>query len=564
MREKGANVQTVAAGQLNEPGQHLFAVYGQHDQSPVLTWLPILLGLFTSAIVALAFCPVPRSQTVSPGRALFLAVAYIVVTVGISVCVLATSGIVLGRRKLEVSVWQVFPLFCSVAAWITPVVAFYRRDSLWAVSAASVLSVFGYRLIYRYHLATGVGEMFPASAESLITELSHATRLRSLTFAVLLLHFGALSIVASMAHLATILIGSAIVVLSFFREASALNQSQLQSRFSRAAGLSITLGLAIILVGASLTPYLAVSSEDASSADTGATAQHSMAKPAGRSAKPKASFLQSASFFFQSLLADNPQPSAQDRAAGGTPTHDPYPALQALFGEGETASGSESSPLQKKSNKSKLTVLVADESVRGVILRPKIEDHVTIAPPLPTRSVFDGKPNERRVDPASIPFYGAYWLFRASDKTLPVDAVESRGDPASTSFQTTDFTPMSMEARQNFGSLIELSCCRAIELVISNGDRRPGTVGVELILTNTRLPGKPHQSLGICPVNSTLRWFPGDNRPPVTEVLSFRLPTQAAIQRFDEATVRFEMRFPRERWSAKIAIEKFRLIPRGL
>jgi hypothetical protein len=71
-------------------------------------------------------------------------------------------------------------------------------------------------------------------------------------------------------------------------------------------------------------------------------------------------------------------------------------------------------------------------------------------------------------------------------------------------------------------------------------------------------------SLGVCPVNSTLRWFPGDNRPPVTEVLSFRLPTQAAIQRFDEATIRFEMRFPRERWSAKIAIEKFRLIPRGL
>jgi hypothetical protein len=121
-----------------------------------------------------------------------------------------------------------------------------------------------------------------------------------------------------------------------------------------------------------------------------------------------------------------------------------------------------------------------------------------------------------------------------------------------------------MEARQNFGSLIELSCCRAIELVISNGDRRPGTVGVEPILTNTRPPGKPHQSLGICPVNSTLRWFPGDNRPPVTEVLSFRLPSQAAIQRFDEATIRFEMRFPRERWSAKIAIEKFRLIPRGL
>jgi hypothetical protein len=63
MREECANFQTAATGQLNEVDRHLFAVYGQHDQSPVLTWLPILLGLLASAIVALAFCPVPRSQT---------------------------------------------------------------------------------------------------------------------------------------------------------------------------------------------------------------------------------------------------------------------------------------------------------------------------------------------------------------------------------------------------------------------------------------------------------------------------------------------------------------------
>jgi hypothetical protein len=85
---------------------------------------------------------------------------------------------------------------------------------------------------------------------------------------------------------------------------------------------------------------------------------------------------------------------------------------------------------------------------------------------------------------------------------------------------------------------------------------------VELILTNTILPGQPGQSLGILPVNSTLHWFPGDDRPPVTEVLSFRLPAQPAIQSFDEATIRFEMQSPRERWSAKIAVQKFRLIPR--
>jgi hypothetical protein len=66
------NVETAATRQLNEAGRQLFTAYGQHDQSSVLAWLPILLGLLASGIVAVAFCPVPRSQTLSGARALFL------------------------------------------------------------------------------------------------------------------------------------------------------------------------------------------------------------------------------------------------------------------------------------------------------------------------------------------------------------------------------------------------------------------------------------------------------------------------------------------------------------
>jgi hypothetical protein len=121
---------------------------------------------------------------------------------------------------------------------------------------------------------------------------------------------------------------------------------------------------------------------------------------------------------------------------------------------------------------------------------------------------------------------------------------------------------MTMEARQNLGSLVELSCCRAIEVALSNADRRPGTVAVEVVLTNTRLHGKPHQSLGSLPVNSTLSWIPADNRPPVIEVLRFSVPEQPSIQNFDEITIRFALGSPREEWSAKIGIEKFRLIQR--
>jgi hypothetical protein len=457
------------------------------------------------------------------------------------------------------------PRFCAVAAWMTPVVAFYMRDSLWAASTVPVLAALGAGLIYRHHLAIGEHEVPLASAEPQITQLSQSTNLMPLTFAALLLQLAALYSVVSMARPASILIGSAVLVISFFHKTvTASSQSRSQSRSQNPARLSLTAGLAVVFVGASLTPYLAVPSEDASSANTGTSTERSTAKPAGTAAQPKRGFLQSAGLFFRSLLDDKPQPRAQARPAEEALMPPLYPVLQALFGEGKTASGSESSSSEKKSKNRASTVIVAGDSYPGMILRPETKDYITIVPPLARRRVMDGKPNQQRADPVSIPFYGAYWFFKASDKTLPADAVESRGDPASTSFKTTDFTPISMEARQNFGSLIDLSCCRAIELVISNGDRRPGTVAVELILNNTRLPGQPRQSLGILPVNSTLRWFPGDDRPPVVEVLGFRLPAQSAIQTFDEAIVRFELRSPRQQWSAKIAIEKFRLIPRTL
>ena len=541
----------------NEAGQQLFTAYGRDDQSPVLAWLPILLGLLASAVVALTFCPVPRTQTVSAVGALLLAVAYVAATVGIGAAAVAACGVIVARRKREVSIWGILPFFSCVAAWMTPLVAFYMRDSLWAVLAGLVVSILGSRLIYRYHLASMV-EMFASSAESR-TDRSHSTRLISLTLAALVLEFGALSTAASMARPATVLISCAIVVLSFFRESA--NQPQLKLRFPNALPSSIGLGLAIIMVAASLTPYLAFPTDDE---DGGAGSGQSITQPALRSAKRKVSLTQYVSSLFRRSRAHDSQQGTQGRHVGRASTDRPYPALQALFGEGNTAGGTESTYRAAKSKTRKSTALVAGDSEPGVIVRPEITDHVAILPPLPAHRVFDGRPNERTTDPVSIPFYGVYWVFKASDQTLPAGAVEMRGDPASISFKTTDFSPISMEARQSFGSLINLSCCSAIELVISNGDRRPGTVRVELTLADTTLPGQPLQSLGILPVNSTLHWFPGDDRPPVPEVLSFRLPAHLAIQCFDEATIRFEMQSPRERWSAKIAVEKFRLIPRLL
>jgi hypothetical protein len=541
----------------NEAGPLLFTAYRQHDPSPVLTWVPILLGLIASATVALLFCPVPRSTVVSAAKALFLALAYVFATVAIGAAVFSACSVIVARRKREAPIWKILPFFCCVTAWMAPLVAFYARDSVWAVLAGLVVSILGSKLIYCYYFAGRMVEMFTSSAE-LRTDRAHPTRLISLSLAALLLEFGALSTAASRAHLATLLIGSATIVISFFHRA--VNPSPLTLRFPKALSSSITLGFAMILVAASLTPYLEVSTEDTADTDANSSGGHSLLKSGRRS--EKANLVQSAASWFRRFLTHNSQSGAQGKRTSQASTDHPYPALQALFGESNTGGGSESNSWKKESNRRKLTPLVPGDSEPGVIVRPEITDHVTIVPPLPTRRIFDGKPIARTIDPVSIPFYGLYWVFKTSDRTLPPRAVEIRGDPTSMSFKTTDFTPISMEARQSFGSLIQLSCCSAIELVISNGDRRPGTVRVELILTNTTLPGQPSQSIGILPVNSSLHWIPDDDRPPVTEALSFRLPAHLAIQSFDEATIRFEMQSPRERWSAKIAVEKFRLIPR--
>jgi hypothetical protein len=106
---------------------------------------------------------------------------------------------------------------------------------------------------------------------------------------------------------------------------------------------------------------------------------------------------------------------------------------------------------------------------------------------------------------------------------------------------------MKMEARQNFGKLIDLTCCEAIELTMLDKDPRPNTVSVVLILSNTRTPDRQQQNLGMLPVQPTLR---------------FQVPSRPALAQFDEAIVRFILHAPRRMWSAKIAVAKFRLLPR--
>jgi hypothetical protein len=111
-----------------------------------------------------------------------------------------------------------------------------------------------------------------------------------------------------------------------------------------------------------------------------------------------------------------------------------------------------------------------------------------------------------------------------------------------------------VEARQNFGRLIDTSCCHSVEVAIRYRDRWPGTVGLELILRNTVALEKPSRSLGIQPVLS-VRW--SENLPAVEENIGFQMTAAAPLRQFDEVTVRFHLAPPRSDRSPKIAIRRF-------
>jgi hypothetical protein len=56
---------------------------------------------------------------------------------------------------------------------------------------------------------------------------------------------------------------------------------------------------------------------------------------------------------------------------------------------------------------------------------------------------------------------------------------------------------------------------------------------------------------------------PGGSGVGRTQMLRFRIPSAIAIGSFDELTVSYYLKGARSDRSARIAIERFRLVPRG-
>jgi hypothetical protein len=207
-------------------------------------------------------------------------------------------------------------------------------------------------------------------------------------------------------------------------------------------------------------------------------------------------------------------------------------------------------------------VTILDRSFPGIVLWPEVKSQVSLVAPLP--AMGPGLSRMPQSSPLSIPFYGAYWFLRPPDTEPPPGATVMRGTADRQGFRTNDGHPLTMEARQNFGLMINTNCCREILLTLRNADHYPGTVKLEMRLRNTALPGRPEMVLGWAQVQSNTQYrFWSGRGIVVDEDVTFAMPLTPTLAQFDEMSVRFELARMREDRSARIAIERIVLVPKG-
>jgi hypothetical protein len=182
----------------------------------------------------------------------------------------------------------------------------------------------------------------------------------------------------------------------------------------------------------------------------------------------------------------------------------------------------------------------------GVVLWPEVKPvPMLIAPALAGGSGFAIAAN-----PLSIPFGGEYWMYRRPFKRPPRNSYFERGSPLSLSFSTTDRAPLAMEARQKLEQPIGIACCRKMRVEIRSAES--GRNWLEAILAN----GNDSQTLGGAEAQ-----LAGSRGAPARETLEFPFPAAPRIQQFDQIRVIFHRPPASSSHSARVAIERFILIP---
>jgi hypothetical protein len=223
-------------------------------------------------------------------------------------------------------------------------------------------------------------------------------------------------------------------------------------------------------------------------------------------------------------------------------------ALAAGAGAGDRSSG-------------KPTHTAAASGISGydsIILWP-VPEKKQIVPPLPTETAYLAKGTTK---PLIIRFDAPYWYFQPPEKRPGAKALQAHGTPLIANIQANNFIPLIMEAHQHLGGSIRIDRCGEVKVSILNRDNRRGVLNLAVLLTDTASPAKTTVYLGQQPVVTSQPGAFTVKSSPTTEVLSFQVPAQAKIRKFDEITVMFLPDQANFDVGPKIAIQDFELLPR--
>jgi hypothetical protein len=513
------------------------------------------LGLFGGVLATALGSTLSPDHAVSAARLLALAIVYVAMVFG-TAATTTYLGLLLTHNVRATSAKEVAVRTAITSLWLPPLLMFYGQRS-WFVSVISaVLAIEVARLIAFLKGSRSPATPTPAMPESHRFSVLQQDFPSSTSILSALMIQGAIFCgLGGRDGLAGLLYVLGIVTLTYrafqmFLEVSALNHHKLKRR------TWAMLATTTLLIIFAWLPYLfvpgGIGSGGNSPAGTGSAQPQSQGSGTGIQREQRGRQGNSSSVFarLQSLF------SQQHSAVHGSSFAIAKRILDSSLPEQSTRTGTRTRNTPHTNIATLVPVL--GPVFPGVELYPEAQPRrrLLAPPPLTTTS----GPGIGHPDPLSIPFDGVYWFWRGPSDQPPLNSVVMHGSPSARSFRSTDGDGMSMEARQNLGFAVDPRRYSSIEIDIQNSDPFPNTVSILLKVRNTTIPGLPIQTLGMKEVST--RGSSAESRPS-HQTLRFRIPGTILTGTFDELTVSYYLKGARGDRSARIAIEAFRLVPRG-
>ena len=475
-----------------------------HTEASRITLWPSILALLFAAGVAATFCRLPSTRLLSWVE-LWGAALVRMLAVWIACAGAAWVFSIFNPNSSRVDARLVILGTSFTALWLAPLALFIRENSLWTVAIAALLAVLATQAIRGFQASVPAGPkeslLFSLYPDGLLLSFKHAPHIS--TAAALCAQCGVLAALAGYMFPAAVLIGAAFAAWTWCYTHNT-TVSQRQQSLSATEGSSLMfMTLAFLFILGALFPYLQTS------------------RGYGR---------------FGISVGNHSWPAGGSGHHRGQPIHVSSPDRSAV-----TASAGDT----------------------GIVLVPVTQTVTKLVAPTPMQ-LTTLPANGSASDPLIIPFNGVYWFFKAPDVQPPETSRHSRASPETVEIRSTDRRPLSIEAHDYLGALIDVNCCSRIQIAIRNADRYPETVSLELVLVDTSLPSRPSQSLGRIMVKSTRPWDIYGKPATESETLNFSIPNRPSLRRFDEVKIVFRLDRSRADAGAKIAIDHFVLVPRGL